>query len=99
MDLSNNKNMRRWEPIRQMPLTKINFSNSPIRNSFYILENMPLEEINITNCRLKSFGFVDTVPTLKRIICDSKTKSLLEKKNIPDRIEIIVDEQIISDVN
>ena len=99
LDLSNNPEMRRWEPIRKMPFTSINLSNSPIRNLYHILDGMPLEEINITNCKVTDFGFIDTVPSLKRIICDSKTASRLKKRNVPNRIEIIVNEQIISNIN
>ena len=90
LDLSNNDNLKRWEPIREMPLISLDLSNCPIRNHFFILNNMPLEELNLSGCEIKNYTFLKDLKSLKKLIVNSKeaqSTSLL--KNIGS-VELII---------
>ncbi|WDE97480.1 serine/threonine-protein kinase [Lentisphaera profundi] len=73
LDLSHNKLMRRWEPTREMKLTSLDLSYSPVRTHFYVLYNMPLETLNIAHCKISKFDFLNELKYLKTLTIDSKT--------------------------
>ena len=90
LDLSNNQKMRRWEPVREMPLISLNLSNCPIRTHFYVLNNMPLEELNLSGCNIKNYAFLKDLKSLKKLIVNSKeAQSALLQENIGN-IELII---------
>ncbi|EDM29667.1 putative serine/threonine-protein kinase [Lentisphaera araneosa HTCC2155] len=91
MDLSHNKNMRRWEPVREMKLNHLNLSHSPIRIHFHVLKGMPLESLNIAFTKVKNFDFLYTLPNLKELIID---KSMIKGSNLNEILDELKDQAI-----
>lgn len=92
LDLSNNPNMSRWVPVRQMPLSSIDLSNNPkLRHEFSVLENMPLEKLNVSGSPVDNFSFVKKLPKLKVLIIDSEQAKLKQINKLGSQIKIVVE--------
>jgi eukaryotic-like serine/threonine-protein kinase len=97
MDLSHNKNMRRWEPIRKMKLNHLDLSHCPIKVHFHVLKGMPLESLNLAFTKVTNFSFMYTLKNLEKLIVDKKmaTHPNLRKvlTNLKDQnIQIVIQE-------
>ena len=69
LDLSGNPGMKEVGCMRMMPLHSLNLQGSGLPDKETLLiRGMPLEELNVAAPRITNFGFLRTLPNLKRLI-------------------------------
>ena len=91
LDLSNNPTIRRWVPVRQMPLTSLDLSNNgKMQSDFSVLYNMPLERLNISGSVVNKFNFLKKLKQLKTIIIDPQQAENNSFKEFSKGLEVVV---------